>query len=114
MKALAIHVLGFVALNLLMPSSVAEAGWIILALWYGAFAAVDLIALMFCYDKWLAAVLSLSAAWSGALMVEVAFLSDVMQSNDWIAQIVLTALLAVAAVRMMFLHTTKGVHHGAP
>lgn len=101
MKALAIHVLGFLALNLLMPPSVVEAGWIILALWYGAFTAVDLIALMFCYDKWLAGVLSLSAAWSAAVMVEVSFLSDVMQSNDWIAQILLTALLAVAAVRMI-------------
>lgn len=101
MNALAIHVLGFLALNLLMPSWASEAGWYILALWYGAFCAVDVIALMFCHDKWLAAVLSLSAAWSGALMVEVSMLSDVMQSNDWLAQILLTTLLAAAAVRMI-------------
>lgn len=100
MKAMAIHAIGYVILNLLMPSWVDEAGWVVLAAWYGAFTAVDLIALMFCYDKWVAAVLSLSAAWSAALMVEVSFLSDVIQSNDWVAQIVLTGLLVVAGVKM--------------
>lgn len=113
MTALAIHVLGFIAFNLMMPSWVAEAGWYILAMWYGAFTAVDLIALMCCRDRLLAAALALSAAWSGAITLEVSMLSDVLQSNDWIVQIVLTALIVCAGFRLWFLHSTKGDEDGA-
>lgn len=85
MSALLIHFLGFLLINSAIPPNIESADSYFLAGWYAAFAAVDLIALVFAKAN-LRLILALSFAWSCALALECALLQDTLQRNDWLAQ----------------------------
>lgn len=102
MIAILIHFLGHLVVNSAVPPYVESADAYFLALWYAAFAAVDLIAASVATGT-ARTLLTISFAWSCALVVEQLFMLDTLQRYDWVAQYAidgaLFALLAFILVR---------------
>lgn len=98
MYAILIHLSGYALINALMPSWVGEAGWLVLSTWYGAFVAVDMIAIMFCRNYWLHWALAAYCAWSACLMVDVSSGGDLFQRHDQLMQAFLDIALAVTSL----------------
>lgn len=113
MYAILIHIAGYLLINSLMPSWVDEAGWIILSAWYGAFVAVDLIAMTVCRSRRILAAMAASCAWSAAIMLEVCMGSDLLQSHDWFAQYAITiGICAAAIIDLLSWRNRAGIKHG--
>lgn len=91
-----IHFAGYWFVNLLMPNWAEEAGNLYLAYWYGCFALIDLIALVFCESRVAKTLLAMSCSWSLAIVLEMYFVQDQIQQHDWIAQYALDASLIIA------------------
>ena len=89
MYAILIHLIGFALLDAMMPSWAGEAGWVVLSSWYGAFMAIDMVAIMFCRHYWLHVALAASCAWSACVMIDVSFGSDLFQRHDEVIQDIL-------------------------
>lgn len=102
MIAILVHFLGHLLVDSAVPPYIGSADSYFLALWYSAFAAVDLIAVSI--SKGITAhLLRLSFAWSCALVVEQLVFLDALQRYDWLAQYAidgaLFALLVIALVK---------------
>lgn len=93
MTALLIHFLGHLYVDSAVPPYVGSADAYFLAVWYLAFAAVDLIALSFATNRYMRIILSISVAWSIALSIETLLLMDGLQSQDWFAQLLIDGSL---------------------
>lgn len=85
MIAILIHFLGGLLIDSAIPPYVVSVDAYFLAVWYAAFAAVDLIALSMASGA-TKIILRVSFAWSCALVVEQLFLLDYIQRYDWVAQ----------------------------
>lgn len=97
MIALLIHYLGYVVVNSAVPPGIGSADSHFLAMWYAAFAAVDLIALHFASSR-IRHVLAISFAWSATLAIESLTLHDNLQRCDWFVQIAIDCILIVLLV----------------
>lgn len=98
MNAILIHFAGFALLGKLIPNWVSEFESGFACIWYAAFALIDVIALTATTSKWIKFVLAISCAWSATLAMETILLQDLLQSHDYIAQLVIDgALVACAA-----------------
>lgn len=94
MIAILIHFLGHLCVDSAVPPYIGSADAYFLALWYSAFAAVDLIAMSIA--KGLPRhILRISFAWSCALVVEQILLLDALQRYDWAAQYAIDGTLFV-------------------
>jgi hypothetical protein len=88
LRALAIHFIGFYAINSLMPAWAQSADADLLSVWYASFALVDLIGLILLgrasgiLESVAQCALVVSMLWSAALSVEMAMLQDLLQQAD--------------------------------
>lgn len=101
MISLLIHFLGHLLINSAVPPYIESADSYFLAWWYSAFAAVDLIALSLAPNR-MRIILAISFAWSAALAFESMMLQDQLQSNDWIAQILIDGTLFCYLILLLF------------
>ena len=109
MIALLIHYLGYVVVNSAVPPGIGSADSHFLALWYAAFAAVDLIALHFARSR-IRHVLAISFAWSGTLAIEALTLHDNLQRCDWLVQIAIDCMLLVLLISAIKTVTRGNTH----
>lgn len=86
MQALLVHLIGFALIDAAMPAWASEAGWLVLSSWYGAFMAIDMVAIMLCRNYWLHIALAASCSWSACVMIDVSFGSDFFQRHDDLIQ----------------------------
>ncbi len=86
MIPLLIHFLGFLCVDSAVPPYIGSADAYFLAIWFAAFAAVDLMAIALCRENRLRALLGLSFAWSVSLSVEQAMLMDGLHQADGFMQ----------------------------
>jgi len=84
--AILVHFLGTLVIDSAIPPYAGSADAWFLAMWYLAFAAVDLIAVTFTTAPLVRYVLIFSFGWSLALAIEQLVLLDYMQQYDWAAQ----------------------------
>ena len=110
MIAILFHFLGFLLIDSAIPPWVGSADAYFLAKWYIAFAAIDLIAVVLAKDVWIRTALVFSMAWSLGLAVEQMVLIDVFQRNDWLAQLMIDAiLLGLMALQLISIAKPKKV-----
>ncbi|MBC2659738.1 hypothetical protein H7A76_30260 [Pseudomonas sp. MSSRFD41] len=102
MISLLVHVIGFFTVNALIPAWAVEVDGELASTWYLSFMLVDMIALSFVKVRWLKAVLAISCAWSACLALETLLLHDMLQSHDYIAQLMIDAALIICAARIAF------------
>lgn len=100
MHSILIHVIGFIALNQLIPVWAGEVESAFASTWYLCFMLVDMIALSFVKVRLLKVVLAISCAWSACLALETLLLHDMLQSHDYIAQFAIDAALIVCAAKI--------------
>lgn len=94
MIAILVHFLGCLVLDSAIPPYVESVDADFLAVWYAAFAALDLVALSLAVGV-TRITLTLSFAWSCALTVEQLMLMDTLQRYDWAAQYAIDGTLFV-------------------
>jgi hypothetical protein len=102
MNALLIHFIGFALLGALVPNWVGEVESGFASIWYLCFALVDVIALFIAKRKSFAFVIAVSCAWSAALSLETILLQDLLQSHDYIAQVVIDIAFGVVIVQAIY------------
>lgn len=103
-RAILIHFLGFYAVNSLMPSWAVMADADILSVWYGAFALIDLIAILSMTDSTgsLARIarfaLGTSGIWSALLSIEMLMLGDMLKQADMSMQRYFDLILGLSLI----------------
>lgn len=112
MNAILIHIIGFYAINALLPAWASEVESGFACIWYASFALIDVIALTCTTSRWIKCVLAVSCAWSATLAIETILLQDLLQSHDDIAQwlidgALIGCALGLATIRISNMKTNQ-------
>lgn len=104
MYAILIHFIGFVLLDKLLPSWAVEVESGFACVWYASFALIDIIALTCTTSRWIKFMLAISCAWSVTIAIETLLGQELLQSHDYIAQLLIDVPLVACAIGLGLLH----------